>query len=215
MEGRRERKKRQTREAIAETAVRLFAERGYDEVTIADVAAAADVAVTTVFNHFKTKEDLFFSAFTPPTDMLADRLRDRPAGVGPVQVVKAAIEAILTQMAAPGELAEQLAHHTRVRAILAASEVLQARASHRFQARRLQSVEEIASALTAPEAPDSFAHLVAVQLLALVDGTMCEGERRRRLGEAPPAIESALRPAFERACQALSAGLGDYGVRPG
>jgi AcrR family transcriptional regulator len=58
--GRRERKKQQTRQAISDVATRLFLERGFDAVTVAEVAKAADVAVQTVFNHFPTKEDLFF-----------------------------------------------------------------------------------------------------------------------------------------------------------
>ncbi|QKW36828.1 TetR/AcrR family transcriptional regulator [Actinomadura sp. NAK00032] len=58
--GRRERKKAATRQKIADTALRLFAERGYDAVGIRDVAAEADVAVTTVFAHFASKEALVF-----------------------------------------------------------------------------------------------------------------------------------------------------------
>ncbi|MGC7096276.1 TetR/AcrR family transcriptional regulator [Amycolatopsis lurida] len=58
--GRRERKKAATREKIADTALRLFLERGYDAVGIRDVAAEADVAVTTVFSHFAGKEALVF-----------------------------------------------------------------------------------------------------------------------------------------------------------
>ncbi|MDH6697881.1 MULTISPECIES: TetR/AcrR family transcriptional regulator [Streptomyces] len=58
--GRRERKKAATREKIADTALRLFLERGYDEVGIREVAAEADVAVTTVFSHFAAKEALVF-----------------------------------------------------------------------------------------------------------------------------------------------------------
>ncbi|AHH97241.1 TetR/AcrR family transcriptional regulator [Kutzneria viridogrisea] len=58
--GRRERKKAATRQKIADTAMRLFLERGYDAVGIRDVAAEADVAVTTVFSHFASKEALVF-----------------------------------------------------------------------------------------------------------------------------------------------------------
>ncbi|TDD58972.1 TetR/AcrR family transcriptional regulator [Kribbella antibiotica] len=58
--GRRERKKQQTKAAISEVATLLFLERGFDAVTVAEVARAADVAVQTVFNHFPAKEDLFF-----------------------------------------------------------------------------------------------------------------------------------------------------------
>ncbi|BDH12639.1 TetR/AcrR family transcriptional regulator [Streptomyces hygroscopicus] len=58
--GRRERKKAATRRKIADTALRLFLERGYDAVGIRDVAAEADVAVTTLFSHFASKEALVF-----------------------------------------------------------------------------------------------------------------------------------------------------------
>ena len=58
--GRRERKKAATRQKIADAALRLFLERGYDAVGIRDVAAEADVAVTTLFSHFASKEALVF-----------------------------------------------------------------------------------------------------------------------------------------------------------
>ncbi|MFD7063183.1 TetR/AcrR family transcriptional regulator [Streptomyces sp. NPDC059906] len=58
--GRRERKKAATRQKIADTALRLFLERGYDAVGIRDVATEADVAVTTLFSHFASKEALVF-----------------------------------------------------------------------------------------------------------------------------------------------------------
>lgn len=62
--GRRERKKAATRQKIADTALRLFMERGYDAVGIRDVAAEADVAVTTLFSHFASKEALVFEQDT-------------------------------------------------------------------------------------------------------------------------------------------------------
>lgn len=212
-EGRRERKKRQTREAIAETAVRLFAERGYDDVTIADVAAAADVAVTTVFNHFKTKEDLFFGAFTPPDDGLAARLRARAPGVGPAEVVHALLADTFDRPPAPAEVEAKAAHHDRFRAVLMASPALQLGAMHRFRARRFEGLDEIAAAITAPEPPDFFAGIVAGQLLALVESTYFEAERRRRAGEPPEAIAACTRDAYGRACEALARGLAGYGRR--
>src|SRR3712207_9515451 len=80
---RRARKKAQTRTLIRETAQRLFAERGFEAVTIADIATAADVAVQTVFNHFPTKEDLFFDGHTPWIEGAAEAVRAPGPGLAP------------------------------------------------------------------------------------------------------------------------------------
>jgi AcrR family transcriptional regulator len=85
---RRARKKARTRSEILGAAQQLFAERGFDAVTIADVAKAADVAVQTVFNHFATKEELFFAERTPWVDGPADAVRNRPAGVTPIAALR-------------------------------------------------------------------------------------------------------------------------------
>src|SRR3954469_2117860 len=78
--GLRERKKEATRRLIAETARRLFAERGFDAVTVAEVARAADVAEKTVFNYFPTKEDLFYSNMEAFEERLLAAIRERPQG---------------------------------------------------------------------------------------------------------------------------------------
>jgi AcrR family transcriptional regulator len=78
--GLRERKKRQTRQLIADTARRLFAERGFDQVTVAEVAQAADVSEGTVFNYFPSKEDLVYSGMEAFEEELLHALRKRPAG---------------------------------------------------------------------------------------------------------------------------------------
>src|SRR5918911_5684965 len=78
--GLRERKKQQTRAHIAETARRLFAERGFERVTVAEVARAADVAEKTVFNYFPTKEDLFYSGLEAFEQELLSTIRQRRPG---------------------------------------------------------------------------------------------------------------------------------------
>src|SRR3954451_3114707 len=78
--GLRARKKEQTRRLIADTARRLFAERGFEAVTVAEVARAADVAEKTVFNYFTTKEDLFYSGMEAFEERLLDAVRDRARG---------------------------------------------------------------------------------------------------------------------------------------
>ncbi|WP_432889178.1 TetR/AcrR family transcriptional regulator [Kribbella sp. CA-245084] len=86
--GRRERKKQQTRHAISDVATRLFLERGFDAVTVAEVARAADVAVQTVFNHFPAKEDLFFDEsgwWLGP----AQAIREAPEDADPIDLLEA------------------------------------------------------------------------------------------------------------------------------
>src|SRR5436305_10653832 len=78
--GLRERKKQRTRELIAGTARRLFAERGFDVVTVAAVARAAEVSEATVFNYFPTKEDLFYSGLEAFEEELLESIRAREAG---------------------------------------------------------------------------------------------------------------------------------------
>src|SRR5919206_1939632 len=94
-EGLRERKKRRTREAIADAAMRLFAERGFDTVTVADVARAADVSEKTVFNYFPAKEDLVFAGGTDRRAALLEAIRTRPAGASLVQPFREATFAFL------------------------------------------------------------------------------------------------------------------------
>lgn len=78
--GLRERKKSQTRQAIAGAAARLFAERGFEATTVEDVAEAAQVTKKTVFNHFPTKEDLALDRAGQHEQELVTAIRDRPEG---------------------------------------------------------------------------------------------------------------------------------------
>ncbi|MFE2357936.1 TetR/AcrR family transcriptional regulator [Streptomyces parvulus] len=79
-EGLRERKKRQTRQYISDVATGLFLERGFEAVTVAEVARAADVSVNTVYNYFPAKEDLFLDRSRGVTDRLSRWVRGRRDG---------------------------------------------------------------------------------------------------------------------------------------
>lgn len=78
--GLRERKKRQTREALTHAALELFVERGYDETTLAEIAEAAGVSTRTIFAYFSGKEDILFSTVQTMLDALGQALAARPAG---------------------------------------------------------------------------------------------------------------------------------------
>lgn len=85
--GRRERKKAATRQAIADAALRLFLERGYDAVGIREIAEAADMSTTTLFKHFPSKEALVFDLDEDREAALVGAVRDRPAGQGVVDAL--------------------------------------------------------------------------------------------------------------------------------
>ena len=76
-EGLRERKKRQVRQRISDVATAMFLVHGFDNVTVAQVAAAAEVSEQTVFNYFTTKESMFFDRTEPMISAVADAVRDR------------------------------------------------------------------------------------------------------------------------------------------
>jgi AcrR family transcriptional regulator len=106
---RRARRKARTRVEIRTAAQQLFAERGFDAVTIADVAAAADVAVQTVFNHFASKEELFFADRTPWVDGPAAAVRDRAPGVTPMAALRGYTAAALSGLSRTSATPERCA----------------------------------------------------------------------------------------------------------
>jgi AcrR family transcriptional regulator len=87
--GRRERKKATTRKAIADAALRLFLERGYEGVTVREVAEEADVSATTLLNYFPTKESLIFDRDTDIETSLVRAVVERPAGATPLDALRA------------------------------------------------------------------------------------------------------------------------------
>ncbi|MFD7666253.1 TetR/AcrR family transcriptional regulator [Streptomyces sp. NPDC059788] len=86
--GRRERKKAQTRQALADAALRLFLERGYEQVGVKEIADAADVSVTTLFKHFAGKEALVFDQDDDIEAALVAAVRDRAPGQSVLQALR-------------------------------------------------------------------------------------------------------------------------------
>jgi AcrR family transcriptional regulator len=85
---RRSRKRLATRQGISDAATRLFLERGFDQVTVDEIAEAADVGRMTVFNHFPRKEDLFFDRDEEGRELLREALRQRDPRVGPIETLR-------------------------------------------------------------------------------------------------------------------------------
>ena len=102
-EGLRERKKQRTREQIIEAAMRLFAERGYQATTIADIANAADVAPRTFFSYFPSKEAVVFHSVDRNLEALASALRNRLPGETAFDALRRWIDAMFDEWMAEGD----------------------------------------------------------------------------------------------------------------
>jgi AcrR family transcriptional regulator len=85
---RRSRKRLATRQGISDAATRLFIERGFDHVTVDEIADAADVGRMTVFNHFPRKEDMFFDLDEEGREILRETLRERDPRVTPIETLR-------------------------------------------------------------------------------------------------------------------------------
>jgi AcrR family transcriptional regulator len=208
-EGLRERKKRATRDAIAASARRLFAKRGFDAVTVAEIAAAADVSEKTVFNHFSTKEDLVFAGGEERLAQLRAAIIQRPPGTSVLDVFRANSEAMLDTIAA-GEGPDRLV----VPRIVRDSPTLQKRLAAGWEREAATLVAVVAEATGADDddlVPAVVARTLAWTLItifrAAFDGLLA--------GEDPERLAARLRPQAARAYDQLSTGLGGYGVSDG
>lgn len=165
----RARRKAQTRELIRSVAHGLFAEHGFTGVTIAEIARAAEVAVQTVFNHFPTKEELFFDGRTPWVEGPAAAVRTRARSVPPLVALRAYLVETVRGLVASHTAAER----RRYVATLEASEPLRVQERELVHAAELRLREALCEAWEAdpdvpgtPADPATAAALVAAVWLA-------------------------------------------------
>jgi AcrR family transcriptional regulator len=212
--GLRERKKAQTRQLIADTAWRLFADRGFERVTVAEVAREAQVAVATVFNYFPTKEDLFFFRL----EAFGADLVEAVAGRAPGEPALAAFRrrllgagGLLAQVEAGDDQAlERLRTMNRV---IAASPALQAREQQAFAGAAAALADQLAADTGAP--PGDLDAQVAANALVGVQRALVDHTRRRVLTDEQPAnLAADVRALAERAFALLEHGLGGYAAKP-
>ena len=204
-QGLRERKKRAARQAIAATARRLFAERGFDAVTVAEVAAAADVSEKTVFNHFPTKEDLAFAGREEGIAQFVTAIAGRPPGVSVLDVFRAMTHTVLDVLVAGGD--EDL---------LAVARII--RGSRALQERLTVGWESGAAAITAAVAEtsgagdDDLMPAIVARTLWFTHRSIFRAALTGLLaGEDREELAARLRVAADRAYDQLAGGLGEYG----
>ena len=206
-EGLRERKKRATRDAIAVAARRLFAERGFDHVTVSEVAEAADVSEKTVFNHFPAKEDLAFAGGEAPLNQLLADIAERPAGTPVLDVFRAATEAMIAGLAATTER-DELRDVTR---IVGGSPFLQERLPVKWEREYAALAAAIAESAGADDG-DVVPELLARTLWWTHRMIFRDAIAGLLADEDPRRLAARLRDASARAYGQIAAGLGDYGA---
>ena len=171
---RQTRKRLATRQKISDIATRLFVERGFDRVTIEEIAEAADVSRMTVFNHFPRKEDMFFDLNDEGRQDLLEALQKREGDVSPVEALRRFAHWAVRHERPYVRFFDP--HSDKFLATLQASEALTARA----RAIRDELTEVLAAALASSVKrvpPDSIAGLAASLLVATWAFALTEAHR--------------------------------------
>ncbi|WP_211228530.1 TetR/AcrR family transcriptional regulator [Glycomyces tenuis] len=201
----RERKKHATRVLLMETALSLFEEKGFDNVSVAEIAEAAEVSKATVFNYFPTKVDLVLAGGKAHISEPANVVRSRPVG----QTPHSALRAYFLRMLKHHEPMAGLSLHPlvlRVQRIVRQTPGLALKAmDHRRQASEL-----LAQALIEEGSSELTARLVATQLMHTQHILAQTNLQRIHAGETPEEIYPDAVATAEHAFRLLEHGIGDF-----
>jgi AcrR family transcriptional regulator len=207
----RRRDKERTRERIAQVATVLFLERGFQAVTVAEVAAAAGVSKVTVFAHFPRKEDLLLDRGPEALTLVRAAVRDRPPGVGPVP----ALRALAVNLAGESHPLSGLTAGSRpfLRTVAASPELIS-------RARELlDELEQDLGALLAPElagAGDAAdARLLAALIIAAYRSVVTETVRQIMKGDPLPGVAAGHRRRLDAAFDVLETAAAPLGFGGG
>jgi AcrR family transcriptional regulator len=205
--GLRERKKAQSRLAISNVATKMFIERGFDDVTVAEVAAAANVSVATIFNYFETKEELFFDREGDIIDSLRRVILERKSG----ETITSALHREFLDAIDTG-LPQLMAHGASFLRTIDGSSALRARLRLGFEKGEAALAETIAEE-TEAVAGDPTPQIVAAMLVA-IQRTLIESAGAAALrGDAVASTKRKLRQACDRAFVLLEGGMHGYGKK--
>ena len=177
-----------TRQAISNAATRLFIERGFDHVTVDEIAATAGVGRMTVFNHFPRKEDMFFDLDDEGRETLREALRQRESRVSPIEALRLLAHRLITERSPFVEFSAENQYYIEA---IEGSEALKARA----RAIRDELAQVVAQALCkcdGREPADVAAQLAANLLLATWTVAFLHGHRTFRQSQNTQKAEAAF-----------------------
>jgi AcrR family transcriptional regulator len=205
--GLRERKKARTRTLIAETAMDLFAARGFDAVTVAEVAEAAEVGASTVFNYFPTKEDLFYDRRRDVVEHLSRVVRARNPGESFAGACHRDMLGLIAARDWRAGLAPNMAHFYR---LVEASPALQARARLMTDQATGLLAQTIAEELAAK--PDDVVPATTAFILTGIRTSLLDLARRESLTRTrPKTLTTRLTDATNRSFGLLGGELAELG----
>jgi len=200
---RRSRKRLAMRESISDTATRLFTERGFDHVTVDEIAAAADVGRMTVFNHFPRKEDMFFDRDEEIRETLRETVRQRDPRVSPIEALRLLAHRLIAEQSPYVEFS---AHSQGFMETIEGSETLKARA-RAIRDELAQVVTAALSECAGREPADPDAHLAAGLLLATWTVGFIQAHQTFRQGRDSGEATAAFLAAVDRGSIGLKAAM--------
>jgi AcrR family transcriptional regulator len=203
MSDRRSRKRLATRQGISDVATRLFIERGFDQVTVDEIAASADVGRMTVFNHFPRKEDMFFDRDEEGREMLRQALRQRDPGTSPIEALRLFAHGLIAERSPAIEFSAR--SQSFIKAI-EGSETLKARA--RAIRDELAQVMTIAlSECVGRDPGDPDAHLAAALLVATWTAAFIQAHRTFRQTRDTKQAKAAFLALIDQGTVGLKAAM--------
>src|SRR5262245_8253022 len=205
--GLRERKKQQTRELIAETARRLFAERGFERVPVAEIAREADVSEQTVFNYFPRKEDLVYYRLETFEEELLSTIREREPG-------ESVLSAFARFVRQPRGMLGRYDEEARERLAALTRTIVESPALVAREQRVLAGYTDSLAALIAEEQgakPSDVRPWIAANAMMGVHRSLVTFARRRIVeGARHPRLSRDVLAEADRGLALLEQGLGDY-----
>ena len=204
----RERKKDERRQLIADTARRLFAERGFERVRVAEVARAAGVSEGTVFNYFPAKEDLFYGDMEAFETVFLDAVRRRPSGESVLVAFRRFVLESTSRLAAE-EVADVVASAARV---IGASPALQRRERELF-ARYTNALAALIAGETGARAYDIEPWTVANALMGVQRSLLAQIRAQALDNRRGPSLAAEAEAQVTRAFARLENGFGGYALK--
>ncbi|MGY4475621.1 TetR/AcrR family transcriptional regulator [Bradyrhizobium sp. USDA 3364] len=201
--GLRERKKEATRQAISDVATELFLARGFDNVSVAEVAEAAEVSRMTVFNYFPRKEDLFFDREEESRQMLRAAFAERPAGEAPLATLRRLVQGLADRAHPFAKFTDATAKFWRT---VAESPALSARAREMRDEIIDDLAAVLAGAIKRPPA-DADARLTAAMVITALTVAYAEGLREHKARRPAAASREAFLEIMERSFSGIAAML--------